>query len=393
MGASDWNLPFPREEYEDRLRRVRAAMAARGLDLLYVTSPPNLTYLLGHESVWFDGRNVTGLAVPLDGDCVYFDTYDHEPGWPPTVRDAVTYGRHGFYYPEGPQVVADTLRGRGLLGGRVGLEHWSWAPAGPALRELARRLDAAGAGEVVDGSWVVDHVRLVKSERELAYVREALAIADAVYESLREALRPGMTEHEVDALIAYEARRRGSDEPGIRPMVRSGPRTAAFHGMPGDRRLQQGDLVMVDLCAARHHYHGNTARAFSLGGDERWQRVLAQLEAILWETTAAVRPGDPTMRLQRLMDEQVDAAGLRDLVWWVGGYALGIAHPPDWVGHVYLNDEEGFEPGRFDPGFVANWEVQLWEPPTAGVGIIDTMITTADGIELPARFPRGLTVV
>ena len=56
------------------------------------------------------------------------------------------------------------------------------------------------------------------------------------------------------------------------------------------------------------------------------------------------------MKLQRLMDEAVDAAGLRDYVWWVGGYVLGISVPPDWVGHVYLNDEEGFERGRLRPG-------------------------------------------
>lgn len=391
----DWPLPFSAEEYRERLTRVRAEMQRRGLDLLYVTSPPNLNYLLGHLAVWFDARNVTGLAVPAtDGTPVYFDTYDHAPGWPPTVTDAVKYGEQGFYYPEGAQVVADTLKARGLLRGRIGLEYWSWAPGGPAFAELARRLAAAGAAEVVDGSWVVDHVRLVKSPREIAYTREALAIADAAYEALRDALTPGMSEHEIDALLSYECKRRGGDDPGIRTMVRTGPRTAAFHAPAGDRRIAPGDLLMIDMSAARHQYHGNTARAFSLGENAFWADALAKLVEARDATCAQIRPGDLTMKLQRLMDEAVDAAGLRDLVWWVGGYVLGIAMPPDWVGHVYLNDEEGFEPGVFDPGFVANWEVQLWDPPDhGGVGLIDTMIATEDGIEVPARFPGTLTVV
>ncbi len=393
--GSDWTLPFSPEEYAARLQRVRAEMERRGLDLLYVTSPPNLNYLLGHLAVWFDARNVTGLAVPADDTApVYFDTYDHAPGWPPTITDAVTYGEQGFYFPEGAQVVADTLKARGILKGRVGLEYWSWAPGGPAFAELARRLVAAGAAEVVDGSWVVDHVRLVKSPQETAYVREALAIADAAYEALRDALAPGMSEHEIDALLSYECKRRGGDEPGIRTMVRTGPRTAAFHAPAGDRRIGQGDLLMIDMSAARHQYHGNTARAFSLGENAFWADALAKLVEARDATCAQIRPGDPTMKLQRLMDEAVDAAGLRERVWWVGGYVLGIAMPPDWVGHVYLNDEEGFEPGVFDPGFVANWEVQLWDPPErGGVGVIDTMVTTEDGIELPARFPGTLTVV
>lgn len=391
----EWTLPFSAEEYGTRLQRTRAEMERRGLDLLYVTSPPNLNYLLGHLAVWFDARNVTGLAVPAgDAAPVYFDTYDHAPGWPPTVADAVRYGEHGFYYPEGAQVVADTLKARGLLKGRVGLEYWSWAPGGPAFAELGRRLSAAGAADVVDGSWVVDHVRLVKSPQELAYTREALAIADAAYEALRDTLAPGMSEHEIDALLSYECKRRGGDDPGIRTMVRTGPRTAAFHAPAGDRRIAQGDLLMIDMSAARHQYHGNTARAFSLGEDRFWADALAKLVAARDATCAQVRPGDPTMKLQRLMDQAVDAAGLREYVWWVGGYVLGVSMPPDWVGHVYLNDEEGFEPGVFDPGFVANWEVQLWDPPErGGVGVIDTMLMTEDGIELPARFPGTLTVV
>jgi len=390
-----WTLPFEAAEYDQRLVSVRKEMRRRGIGILYVTSPSNLNYLLGHRAVWFDPRNVTGLAVPADDTApVYFDTYDHAPGWPPTVIDAVKYGEHGFYYPEGAQVVADTLKARGLLNGRVGLEYWSWAPGGPAFAELARRLSGAGASEVVDGSWVVDHVRLVKSPRELAYTREALAIADAAYEALRDALAPGMTEHEIDALLAYECKRRGGDEPGIRTMVRTGPQTAAFHAPASDRRIAPGDLLMIDMSATRHQYHGNTARAFSIGENAFWADALAKLVAARDETCAKIRPGEPTMKLQRLMDEAVDDAGLRDYVWWVGGYVLGASVPPDWVGHIYLNDEEGFEAGVFDPGFVANWEVQLWDlPDGGGVGVIDTMIATERGLEVPARFPGTLTVV
>jgi ectoine hydrolase len=393
--AESWGLPFAAAEYATRLAGVRAEMARRGLDVLYVTSPSNLNYLLGHRAVWFDPRNVTGLAVPAsDASPIYFDTYDHAPDWPPTITDAVKYGEHGFYFPEGAQVVADTLKARALLEGRVGLEYWSWAPGGPAFAELARRLSAAGAAEIVDGSWVVDHLRLVKSPQELAYTREALAIADAAYEALRDALVPGMTEHEIDALLAYECKRRGGDEPGIRTMVRTGPQTAAFHSPAGDRRIEKGDLLMIDMSAVRHQYHGNTARAFSIGENAFWAGALEKLVAARDQTCAQIRPGDPTMKLQRLMDEAVDAAGLRDYVWWVGGYVLGIAVPPDWVGHVYLNDEEGFEAGVFDPGFVANWEVQLWDlPGGGGVGVIDTMLATESGLEVPARFPGTLTVV
>lgn len=73
---------------------------------------------------------------------------------------------------------------------------------------------------------------------------------------------------------------------------------------------------------------------------------------------------------------------------------IGATMSPDWVGHVYLNDEEGFEPGRFLPGFVANWDIQREDIPAhQGVGLIDTMIVTEEGADLPAAFQRPLIVV
>jgi len=392
--SDEWVLPFSREEYGQRLVAARTEMQRRGLDLLYVTSPPNLNYLLGHQSVWFDGRNPTGLAVPLDGPAIYFDTFDHSSAWPATIGEAVTYGDSDFYYPEGCAVIADTLKARGLLKGRVGLERWSWAPGGPCLDTLAARLLAAGAAEVVDGSFVIDHVRLIKSPKEIEYARRALAIADAAHEAVRDALRPGVTEKQLMGVYYGACAELGGDEPGIRMMVHAGPNSDHFHAPASERRIQQGELLMVDMSAAYNHYHGNTARAFSIGGNAFWDDALRKLTTMRDQTTAGITPGTPTMELQRRMDAAVDAAGLREYVWWVGGYVLGIAMPPDWVGHVYLNDEEGFEPGVFEPGFVANWEIQLWDiPGRSGVGVIDTMIMTETGIEIPARFPSTLTVV
>jgi Xaa-Pro aminopeptidase len=377
------------------MRRVRVEMERRGLDLLYVTSPANLNYLLGHESVWFDARNVTGLAISATpGDPVYFDTGDHATGWPPTVTESVTYGDAGFYYPEGPAVVARSLRERGLLKGTVGVEFWSWAPGGPALARLSTEFGREGAQCIVDGSFVVDHVRLIKSAAEIDYTRRALHMADHALAAVRDNLKPGVTEKELAGLMYYEILHLGGDEPGIRMMVHSGPNSNRFHRPATDRKVEQGDLVMIDMSASSRQYHGNTARAFSLGPNPFWSDALERVNEALWATTAAVRPGDTTHRLQELMDAAVDAATLRPYVWWVGGYTLGASLPPDWVGHVYLNDREGFEPGYLVPGFVANWEVQLEDRARhQGVGIIDTMITTETGIELPAAFPRTLTIV
>jgi Xaa-Pro aminopeptidase len=253
---------------------------------------------------------------------------------------------------------------------------------------------AEHGGEVVDGSYIVDHVRLIKSEAEMDCTRRALEIADAALTAAGDALAPGVSEKELMGLMYAEIGRLGGDEPGLRMMVHGGPNSNHFHASASERRVQAGELLQIDMSAAYAHYHGNTARAFSLGGDPFWEKAFETLGEIRDATVAEIHPGDPTMKLQRAMDERADAAGLRDLVWWVGGYVLGVAVPPDWVGHVYLSDDEGFEAGVFDPGFVANWEVQLEDIPAhKGVGLIDTMIMTKDGLELPSCLPARIRVV
>ncbi len=108
-------------------------------------------------------------------------------------------------------------------------------------------------------------------------------------------------------------------------MVRTGANTFNFHHPATERRIEQGELLMIDMSAAYHHYHGNTARALSLGENPFWAEKLDKLAVARDVTVAELRPGDPTQRLQELMDEAVDAAGgLREYVWWVGGYVLGV---------------------------------------------------------------------
>ena len=87
-----------------------------------------------------------------------------------------------------------------------------------------------------------------------------------------------------------------------------------------------------------------------------------EARAILKETSgsveavrAAVGPGDPLDVAQRAAEEYVFARFPRERVWWVGGYALGIAMPPNWVGHTYLAND-AYETFTWEPGYLTNYE-------------------------------------
>ena len=393
--ADGWNMPFERAEYEARLSRVREEMDKAGLDLLYVTSPPNLLYLTGVDLTWWAIRYPSGLAISRSADRpLFFAQWSDQP-YPPSLapEEIILFQRGAF--PQAQRMVAEQLKARGWLKGRVGLELWSRAQPYANMKELIGFMGEPEDVEIVDGSWTVDRVRHIQSAQETAYVRRAAEIADAAYEAVCDVVAPGVTEKDLMAVMYHAMGKLGGDEPNLRLMIHSGTRGDQLHQPSRHRPLKRGDMVMFDMSAAYHGYHCNTARALSLGpGQPRWTQALDRLAEAVVTTTAQIEPGMSTGVLQKLMDEAVDEAGLREWVWWVGGYALGLGGVGDWVGHVYLNPGEAFESLDFVPGFVANWEVQLWDLQThEACGLIDTMIMTETGIELPAKFPRTLTVI
>ncbi len=416
----EYGPPFPPDEYRARHRRVREEMERGRIDTLFVSSPPNITYLTGYDSIWYHVTTPTGLALKADSDEVlFFDSAGHVELVPVVacteVLTEVIYfglGEHGA--PEDPRTeegaystpwvlresvepVVRTLRARGWLRGTVGIERWSRAPSGLVLAEIEARFVDAGA-HVVDGSWTVDRVRMVKSPLEVECVHRAAAIAEGAMLEARKAIEPGATEIEVQARAQSAMGRLGGEEPAIRTAIRSGPRGAAHHSPPTRRKLAWGDLCWVDFSASFNRYHVDIARLHSLGTpDDRWADVFKKASGSVEAVVGAVRPGDPMRKVQQVADAYIDEMGLRKYAWFIGGYALGIAIPPDWVGHVFFGGD-GFEEMDFEPGMVMNYENvfdvtnEEWRGGTGG-SFIETFLMTEDGIEVLSRVGREIIVV
>ncbi len=399
MTADDmdqWGPPFPPEEYHQRIRRVKLEMELRGIDTLLVTSPPNITYLTGYDSIWYDQPVTTAVAIRRDTDgVVFFDTHFHTELVAQTAYVAGEVVHHRGW--AGRRQVIATLRDRGWLTGNVGVERWSRSPGHPVLAKIEEGIADLGA-TVVDGSWCVDTVRLVKSPLEVLSVRRAAAIADAAMEAVRAEIRPGITEIELQGVAHYAMARMQGEEPAIRTIVRSGPRASAHHGLPTRRRLRAGEIIGVDFCASYNRYHVDLARAFFIDDpDPRWVDLFKRASGSIRAVVEGAKPGDSMERIQQIADAYIDAQGLRKFVWFIGGYDLGIAIPPDWVGHTFLGGHR-YEKANFDAGCVTNFENVLdvfsegW-PGGRNGSYIDTLLMTDSGLEVLSKIPQDLIVI
>jgi len=392
----DWPQAFPEEEYAQRLAKVRRALKAAGLDAIYVTHPANVTYLTGYDMIWNHLRSLTGMLVSADSDAtVFFDVRAHTTMvyTTPEIREIVWLNDSNDLDIE---VIARELNARGFGKASIGIEKWGYSPHASVVDALEQGVQALGA-RVVDATVLIEDIRLIKSPLEVLHIRKAAAIADEAMVAARDAIRPGITETELEGVIMLTMMKAGGGDPGIRTMVASGPRSGTHHSPPTRRQVKPGDLVHIDFCGCYDRYHVNLNRTFSLGEpDPRWTKLIDVSAGCIDAIIAEISTGDPLCKADKIGNAYIDAAGLRKYVWWVGGYSLGIAQPPDWCGRYWMNREENAE-RYFEPGIVVNFENQfdVWEnwPGGSGASYVDSMLMTDAGLEVLSTLPRNIVVV
>jgi Xaa-Pro aminopeptidase len=385
------DVPFEIEEYRRRAAGVREEMARRDIDVLFVTSAPNTCYLTGFESIWYPPRAPVGIVVTRDSEQIVFCDYERHENQVQMLAhfdDAIFYA-----YTTAIDTIASEFQRRGWCDGTVGIEYWSINPGPPLLREVADAIAARGA-KIVAGDWVVNRVRAIKSPAEIDRVRRGAQIADEAFEQVLSEIRPGMTELQISARADLAMADRGGEPAALRTMISAGPDVwCRTHGTPGRRPVERGDIMYFDTAGVVDRYHADLCRTVSIGADHaRVREIMEETRGSVDAVIAAVKPGDPLDVAQRVAEEYVFSRFDRDQVWWVGGYAMGLALPPDWVGHTYLSND-AFEQFTWQPGYLTNYENILFDREGQfTASYMEMLLMTENGIEVLSGVDRGLHV-
>lgn len=191
-----------------------------------------------------------------------------------------------------------------------------------AMLESFARMRARARGlvpppvELLDTAPFVHEMRLRKSQAEVEILRRAAAITREAHVLAMRAVRPGVGEHEIDALLEHTFRRLGSTGAAYTPIVAGGGNATILHYVENDRPLVDGDLVLVDAGAESQYYASDVTRTYPVG--ERFSKdQLALYEIVLAAQQAAideVRPGAaftaPHERAVRILCEGLARLGL-----------------------------------------------------------------------------------
>ncbi|MBR5768046.1 MAG: aminopeptidase P family protein [Clostridia bacterium] len=395
---------FPMEEFEDRRGRIRKAMASEGLDALILARQENLEYASGftHDS-WLAGfRDFTqqvvifadpaiepALVAPCDlqGCFATSAISDIRP-----VRDLTPAGNM--------KVLMDVLSPLGAHP-KIGIERPAdGRPSLPQIfiEELENGLKAA----LSDCTELMDRVRMIKSPREIAFVREACRITSEAVEAGVRAVRLGASEAEIANVIALEMVRLSgggyASSPWFIYVYADGKSPVAWDGVASDYRFREGDCVYIDAGYRKYGYYADMIRIVSLGEPLPDKKKIFEVSReVNHELIRFMKPGLRSSEVYRRLYEtyeklgykkEIDAALEGGFVCEGHGIGLSVHEPPYIVPDCDIILEPGMtmslEPNLFLGFPFENTRVAL-KPE-------NNILITENGCELLSTTPDDMRV-
>jgi Xaa-Pro aminopeptidase len=374
----------PSDTLSRRHAAIRQRLAALGLDALVVTSMPNVLYLTN-----FTGSSaivvLTADRLLFVTDFRYVSTLDATHG---TASEcpALEIERVETSYDETLTALLDSLPGA-----RVGFEarhltvgRHQWLEA--SLREHGRVT-------LVPTDGVVEAARVRKDAFEIAMLRVGGIRLSKVAREVLQAVRRGQTEREVAAAIDDCLRRGGFEKPAFDTIVASGPNGALPHAQPGERKLTEGDLVVLDFGGVYASYCVDLTRTVSIGASApRAREIYAAVLEAHDLAIAAVAPGRSRFAIDAAARDALGRRGLAEAFGHGTGHGLGIdvhedpritrrrADPPANPATPETEGEHNIE--QVSPGMVFTIEPGAYIPGWGGVRIEDDVLVTDSGVDV-----------
>ena len=345
--------------------RLEQLLAERELELMLVTDLTNVRYLTG-----FTGTN--GACICGPGTRLFLTDFRY------TERAAAEV--EGW---EAVTVAKDWLGGIAeRLGGRFGFEDDQ-----VSVRLLAKLKEKLPEGaEPVAAGGLVQRLRRVKDEEELAAIAAASELADEVWGWALERGLTGRTERDVARAAEARIRELGGD-PSFPAIVAAGPNGALPHAEPGEREIGRGELVVFDMGAKLDGYCSDGTRTFATGEPGERARevyeVVREAQAAALEAIVAGAKGEAVDAVAR---EVIDDAGHGERFGHALGHGVGLeVHEEPKLAQ---RSEDVLEPGE-----VVTVEPGIYLPGELGVRIEDLVVVTADGYRNLSGLPKELRLV
>jgi len=221
----------------------------------------------------------------------------------------------------------------------------------------------------------IDTLRLVKTDEEVAKIKQAQALAEKAFEKLVDWLKPGVTEKEVATQLNIECLKLGADDMAFKSIIAFGENSAIPHHSPTDKKLEKNDLILVDFGVKLNGYNSDMTRTFCIGTPSP---KMAEIYEIVLEAQKYalknIKAGLTATEADSFSREYIKAHGFGEQFSHSLGHGIGL-----------LVHESPFLREKNDdillPGMVVTIEPGIYLENEGGVRIEDMAVIREDGVE------------
>ena len=363
-----------------RVERLRALMAERGWDAVVLRNNPDLRWLTGSERT-FDYEIAHTAVVTADGlwlhtDSRYYNTFLERLGadcaWEidmEVVPPATWAARHVAAARARTVALEDTCE----LGF---FDDFNAACMTCGIACLVARLH----GDICN-------LRMVKDAEEVALMRRAQEVTDEAFAHICEFIQVGQTEQEIRVELENYMLSHGADELSFGTIIASGPNGANPHAQPGERRVAEGDLIVMDYGAGYHDYHSDMTRTVCVGEPSSEQRAVYDVVRRAHEACAeAIHAGVIGRDVHQVAVKVISEAGYGEFFGHGLGHGVGL--------EIHENPNFNTRWDRPVPeGSVVTVEPGIYLPGRFGIRLEDFGLVTADGFEPFTASTHDLVIV
>ncbi|MEQ9029432.1 MAG: M24 family metallopeptidase, partial [Aggregatilineales bacterium] len=266
----------------------------------------------------------------------------------------------------------------GLKGETIGVD-------GQTMRVFEyHAFEQAGIGKISNvGKQLLD-IRAIKTSTEVEAMRKAIQMSERALERLVAWVEPGMTEMAIGTELSRLMVLEGSVGEAFSPLIQTGPNSALPHGFMTERKLQEGEFLLIDFGGKFEGYPADITRTFCLGTPTaEMQKIYDAVLAANRAAIAIAAPGVSCGDVDKAARDEIVAAGYGEYFIHRTGHGLGLE------GHE-LPQIAGGVSDTLQPGMVFTVEPGIYVPGLGGVRIEDDVAVTETGVDVLTRYPRQL---
>ncbi|MEL6921570.1 MAG: Xaa-Pro peptidase family protein [Pseudomonadota bacterium] len=321
-------LHFDEREYRDRMNRLMSVMADQKLDAMLLFAQESMYWLTGYDTFGFCFFQCMVVTNKGEVALITRSADLRQARHTSTIENIVIWEDRADARPT--QDLKDLLTNMDLLGSKMGVEYDTAGLNGRRAKELDE--DLMSFAELKDASLLITHLRAIKSEAEIAYVKEAAMLGDHALVAARPLIKAGADEGAILAAMQGEIFKGGGDYPGNEFIIGSGDDALLCRYKSGRRKLDAQDQLTLEWAGAYRRYHAALMRTVVIGKPTpRHKELFAVAADALSAVEGAMVAGNTFGDVFDAHAKVMDGAGLARHRLNACGYSLGAHFTPCWM--------------------------------------------------------------